>query len=162
MFFCCRISSLVPYLVLKDELRKLNVIFFLQVCAHSFDGHSYTGGEVCAYDFHYNLAAIKFISEKTPSLPHFGLAKLAKLGQGDDDLVDIGSSETSHPPLRHAKKAQMDDSVDVDSSRSNQPSFLLRPHSGSSEQLTPGDGVIVLGRYFAEPFQPMVAPGEYW
>lgn len=120
--------------------------FFLQFSAHSFDGHSYTGVEVCAYDFHYNLAALKFTSE-TP-LPH--------------------SSGTSHPPLRHAKKARMDDSIDVhfvlrphSESRSNQPSFLL-PHSESYEQLTPGDGVIVLGRYFAEPFQPMVAPGEYW
>ncbi|KAL1823496.1 hypothetical protein ACET3Z_010274 [Daucus carota] len=108
----------------------------LKVYAHSFDGHSYTVGEVCAHDFHYNLVVLKFIS-KTPSLPHLQPAKFVKLAHEDDDLT-----------------ARMDDS---------QRSFLLRPHSGSSEQLlSPGDGVIVLGRYFAKPFQPMVAPGEYW
>lgn len=104
---------------------------------------------MCAHDFHYNLVVLKFIS-KTPSLPHLQPAKFVKLAHEDDDLVDTYLSGTSHP----AKRARMDDS---------QRSFLLRPHSGSSEQLlSPGDGVIVLGRYFAKPFQPMVAPGEYW
>uniref|UniRef100_A0A166AJD8 Uncharacterized protein n=1 Tax=Daucus carota subsp. sativus TaxID=79200 RepID=A0A166AJD8_DAUCS len=65
----------------------------LKVYAHSFDGHSYTVGEVCAHDFHYNLVVLKFIS-KTPSLPHLQPAKFVKLAHEDDDLVDTYLSGT--------------------------------------------------------------------
>lgn len=47
-------------------------MFVLQVDAHSYDGHSYKGGEVCAYDFHYNLAVLKFISESPLGPAKFG------------------------------------------------------------------------------------------
>lgn len=89
----------------------------------------YKDGEVCAYDFHYNLAVIRF-----SSLLAFGPAK-------GDDSVDVHS----------CRKRQ----------RKSQPPFRLIPHSKSCK-LTPGDKVIVMGRYFAEPFELMAAPGEYW
>lgn len=102
----------------------------MQVCAHSYDGHLYEGGEVWAYDFHYNLAVLRFVLET---------------------------------PFHPAKLARIIESVDVHSSRTSQPSFHLRSHLRSRpSELTPGDAVIVLGIYFAEPFEPMTALGEYW
>lgn len=102
-----------------------------QVHAHLCGGEFYRGGEVCAHDFDYNLAIIRF-SSITPS----GSAKVAKV-------------------------VRIDDSVDVYSHQTSQPPFYLLPHS-RSHKLTPGDRVTVMGRYFAEPFEPMAAPGEYW
>lgn len=97
----------------------------MQVHAHLCGGYFYKDGEVRAYDFHYNLAVIRFSS------PAFGPAK-----------------GTAH-------------SVDVRSRRRSQPPFPLIPNSRSCK-LTPGDRVIVMGRYFAKPFDIMAAPGEYW
>ncbi|KAK1380072.1 Protease Do-like 14-like protein [Heracleum sosnowskyi] len=100
------------------------------VHAHLCGGDFYREGEVYAYDFHYNIAVIRF-----SFIPPFGPAKVAKV-------------------------AHIDDSIDVHSSRASHPPFRLLPHS-ASYKLTPGNRVIVMGRYFAEPFEPMAAPGEY-
>lgn len=70
------------------------------------------------------------------SIPPSGAAKVAKVAHVYDS-VDVYSHQTSGPPFRHL------------------------PHS-RSHKLIPGDRVIVMGRYFAEPFEPMAAPGEYW
>lgn len=89
---------------------------------HSYDGRSFAG-EVCAYDFHFNLAILSF-----------------------------RTGTTCYEP---AKLAQVDDSMDISA---RQP--LLKPHSEASK-LTPGDRVIVVGRYFDPPFILMAAPGYY-
>lgn len=100
----------------------------MQVHAHLCGGYFYKDGEVCAYDFHYNLAVIRFSS------PASGPAK------GTDESVDV-----------HSRRKR----------RRSQPHFRLIPHSRSCK-LTPGDRVIVMGRYFSKPFEVMAAPGEYW
>ncbi|KAK1380068.1 Protease Do-like 14-like protein [Heracleum sosnowskyi] len=97
----------------------------ITVHAHLCGGDLYEGGEVHAYDFHYNIAFIRF----------------------------------SFVP-KVAKVARINDSIDVRSRRTSWPLFCLLPHSRSCK-LTPGDRIIIMGRSFAEPFEPMAAPGEY-
>ena len=104
------------------------LFMLLQVHVHLCGGDFYRNGEVCAYDFHYNLATIRF---------------------------------SFIPPSGRPKVARTSGSRDVHSSRTTQPSFRFLPHS-RSYKLTPGNRVIVMGRYFAESFDIMAAPGEYW
>ncbi|KAL1832755.1 hypothetical protein ACET3Z_002406 [Daucus carota] len=107
----------------NDEDEEENVLAGkLRVYMHSYDGRSFAG-EVCAYDFHFNLAILSF-----------------------------RTGTTCYEP---AKLAQVDDSMDISA---RQP--LLKPHSEASK-LTPGDRVIVVGRYFDPPFILMAAPGYY-
>lgn len=60
----------------------------------------------------------------------------------------------SHTSLSVARVAHIDDSIDV------KLNLLSRQHS-KSYNLVPGDGVIVVGRYFHEPYDLMAAPGPY-
>lgn len=103
MFFCYSPDGsrwvVEPNMIICDWF-----LVCLQVCAHSYDGHLYKEGLVCAYDFHYNLAVLKFKSE-TP----FGPAKFGRM-----------------------------------------------------DKLNPANKVFVMGIYFAKPFEPMTAMGEYW
>ncbi|KAL1832756.1 hypothetical protein ACET3Z_002407 [Daucus carota] len=68
----------------------------ITVHAHLCGGNLYTGGEVCAYDFHYNLAFIKF-----PFVPPFEPAKTAKIALVGDS-VDVHSSRPHFSLLPHS------------------------------------------------------------
>lgn len=91
---------------------------------YSHEGSAYDG-ELVAYDYHYNLAAISFCSES---------------------------------PLSVARLVNVDDSLNVVSSL---PFLELRPHS-RSYNLSPGDKLVAVGRYFCKPFELMAALGAYW
>ncbi|XP_074375405.1 uncharacterized protein LOC141717209 [Apium graveolens] len=109
----------------------------LKVCMHSCNGKSFVG-EVCAYDFHFNLAILSF---RTGTF--YEPATLAHV----NDCMDVFATQPSLKP--HS-----------DSSKLTPSQPLLKPHSKSSK-LTPGDRVIVVGRYFDPPFILMAAPGYY-
>ncbi|KAK1362934.1 Protease Do-like 14-like protein [Heracleum sosnowskyi] len=104
------------------EFVENNLIDDMKIRVYSRDGSSYDG-ELVAYDFHFNLAAISFYSES---------------------------------PLPVARLAVLDDCLNV-----SLPSFELRTHS-RSYNLSPGDDVVAVGRYFCKPFELMAAPGAYW
>ncbi|KAK1362900.1 Protease Do-like 14-like protein [Heracleum sosnowskyi] len=95
----------------------------LKITVYLSGGESYVG-DVLAYDYHYNLAAIKFQPET---------------------------------PVSVAKIAPIDDSLGV---KLNPSSHVLQPHS-NSYNLTPGDVVIAVGRYFYKKYDLMGACGAY-
>lgn len=109
----------------------------LTVYMHSHNGRSFAG-EVCAYDFHFNIAILSF--RTGTYCEHYKPATLAHV----DDSMDVFLSQPSLKPHSHVFPSQ--------------PS--LKPHSESSK-LTPGDRVIVVGRYFDPPFILMAAPGYH-
>ncbi|KAK1400618.1 hypothetical protein POM88_000223 [Heracleum sosnowskyi] len=98
--------------------------------------------------------------ERKPATPNlFGQLKTCVQVNYDYNLAVIRF--TSIPPsgaAKVAKVARVYDSVDVYSHQTSRPPSHLLPHS-RSHKLIPGDRVIVMGRYFAEPFEPMAAPG---
>lgn len=100
----------------------------LKVVVVPGDGQAYEG-EICAFDFHYNLVAIRF---------------------------------KANSPLRSAKLRLVDDSVNINPQHGlgEETAFQLKRHS-SLFKLFPGQAVIGIGRYFAEPYELMAAPGEF-
>lgn len=87
----------------------------LKVLVKLSDGRSYEG-EIRAYDFHYNIAAISFLADS---------------------------------PVLSATPSRIDETLDVIA------------HNSSSSNLTPGDAVVAVGRYFSPPFEIMAAPGVF-
>lgn len=104
---------------------------------HCYNGRSFVG-EVCAYDFHFNLAILSF---RTGTF--YEPATLADV----NDSMDVFKTRPLLKP--HLESSKLTPS---------QP--LLKPHSKSSK-LTPGDQVIVVGRYFDPPFILMAASGYH-
>ncbi|WJX57547.1 hypothetical protein P8452_43096 [Trifolium repens] len=74
-------------------------------------------------------------------------------------LYDGGSYEgESDSSLATAKLRQVDDFINVNPAV--EKSFHLRPYS-SHFNLVPGHAIVVVGHYFAKPFDLMAAPGEF-
>ncbi|XVF57615.1 hypothetical protein PTKIN_Ptkin06aG0219500 [Pterospermum kingtungense] len=88
-------------------------------------------GDIIAYDWHFNISAIKI--QSSAPLPTADLRCL------DDTIQTIDTS--GHFPLEET-------------------SLRLLPRSNLFK-LFPGDDFIALGRYHSEPYELMVAPGKF-
>ncbi|XP_043811521.1 LOW QUALITY PROTEIN: putative protease Do-like 14 [Manihot esculenta] len=102
-----------------------------RVVAHLSNGNSFDC-QILAFDFHYNIAALKIQSESDAPLPTACLAHL-------DDSISVDPNQLYIP---------------------EEKPFQLLPHS-KSFNLIPGDTLIVLGRYFIKPYDVMATIGEF-
>lgn len=117
----------------SEEVEKNSLPPNLKIFVYLSNSSSYEG-EVVAYDYHYNITIIGFQSQTLLSA-----ARVVHI----NDSLDVELSSPFQPQ-----------SMDVESSSP------FQPHSGSYE-LVPGDGVIVVGRYFHKPYDLMAAPGPF-
>ncbi|KAM7475479.1 hypothetical protein LguiB_022722 [Lonicera macranthoides] len=92
-------------------------------------------GKVSFYDFHYNITTIKIDSDAP--LPTAAIRQL-------DDSISVNPSELCSP-----EEEELDSQL-----------FQIQPHS-EKFNLSPGDLVVGIGRYFEEPHDLMAAPGEF-
>ncbi|XVF57662.1 hypothetical protein PTKIN_Ptkin06aG0222700 [Pterospermum kingtungense] len=118
-------ASLLRHDACENSLPKK---FKIEVILH--DGYI-CPGDVIAYDWHYNISAIK-IQSSSP-LPTANLRCLDDTIQ----MVDIGGDFPT-----------------------KERSFQLLPHSNLFK-LFPGDDFVALGRHHSKPFNLMVAPGKF-
>uniref|UniRef100_A0A2C9VZU4 PDZ domain-containing protein n=1 Tax=Manihot esculenta TaxID=3983 RepID=A0A2C9VZU4_MANES len=131
---CQDLLGLVP----NREVMKGNTVALtwlrdtaIYVVAHLSNGNSFDC-QILAFDFHYNIAALKIQSESDAPLPTACLAHL-------DDSISVDPNQLYIP---------------------EEKPFQLLPHS-KSFNLIPGDTLIVLGRYFIKPYDVMATIGEF-
>ncbi|KAG8612192.1 hypothetical protein MANES_S095408v8 [Manihot esculenta] len=117
--------------LIRCRMGRNSVADDVKVVAHLSNGHSFDC-QILAFDFHYNIAALKIQSESDAPLPTACLAHL-------DDSISVDPNQLY---IREEKP------------------FQLRPHS-KSFNLIPGDTLIALGRYFIKPYDVMATTGEF-
>ncbi|KAM7473630.1 hypothetical protein LguiB_020873 [Lonicera macranthoides] len=120
--------------ILRSSCGKAAIPSDIKVDVYLPDGRLFEG-KVSFLDFHYNIATVKIDSDEPQPI-----AIIRHL----DDSISVNPSESCSPE---------DEVVGSES-------FQIHPHS-EKFNLSPGDMVVAIGRYFKEPYDLMVAPGKF-